>query len=443
MRLRTRLRVSPAVWLTPVMAGLVVLYIASSVTFEAREPYALSLTARSMNALGMIVPVFAAAAAWEGTRLVFGGVWQLAMVRHRVTVATWSILPAIVGGAVVLVVAALLVVTPQGILVPEPLVLLAVGCILVAQVAAGFAIGTRLPRSIAIPVVLLVSFMSFVLPRVAGSAWLRHLSGTSIELCCGTDEALAMGVVLAIVVGSLALVLASVVLVTRHPGSRSDLLAASLPLVVAMAVAMVVAPPSVKPTTVRAGVGDRCLTQRGVEVCLWPEHERMLPDVTRVASEAVAAWTAAGVSVPMVFREGDVDGVEGAARLSVRMGADRDGLLARVTDAVIPADPEGPAPACSLHEPWPSAIAGQYVWAWLTSVAGMEEQPFWVTEDAIPAADLFPDTPPESIVPVREVLARVRAMSPERQARWVDRNIAAYQRCGVMAPLDPLVSAAD
>jgi hypothetical protein len=128
----------------------------------------------------------------------------------------------------------------------------------------------------------------------------------------------------------------------------------------------------------------------------------------------------------------------------VRMGSDRDGLLARVTDAVIPADPEeGPAAACSLHEPWPSAIAGQYVWAWLTSVAGMEEQPFWVTEDAIPAADLFPDTPPESIVPVREVLARVRAMSPERQARWANRNIAAYRRCGVMAPLDPLVSAAD
>jgi hypothetical protein len=435
VRLRTLLSVAPAAWLVPPMLALIWLYIASSVTFEAREPYALYLTARSMNALGMIVPVFAAAAAWEGTRLVRGGVWQLAMVRHRVTVATWSILPAIVGGAVVLVVAALLVVTPQGILVPEPLVLLAVGSILVAQVAAGFAIGTRLPRSIAIPVVLLVSFMSFVLPRVAGSAWLRHLSGTSIELCCGTDEALAMGVVLAIVVGSLALVLASVVLVTRHPGSRSDLLAASLPLVVAMAVAMVVAPPSVKPTTVRAGAGDRCLTERGVEVCLWPEHERMLPAVTRVASEAVAAWTAAGVSVPTVFREGDV---EGAARLSVRMGSDRDGLLARVTDAVIPADPEeGPAPACSLHEPWPSAIAGQYVWAWLTSVAGMEEQPFWVTEDAIPAADLFPDTPPESIVPVREVLARVRAMSPERQARWVDRNIAAYQRCGVMAPLDP------
>jgi hypothetical protein len=441
VRLRTLLSVAPAAWLVPPMLALIWLYIASSVTFEAREPYALYLTARSMNALGMIVPVFAAAAAWEGTRLVRGGVWQLAMVRHRVTVATWSILPAIVGGAVVLVVAALLVVTPQGILVPEPLVLLAVGSILVAQVAAGFAIGTRLPRSIAIPVVLLVSFMSFVLPRVAGSAWLRHLSGTSIELCCGTDEALAMGVVLAIVVGSLALVLASVVLVTRHPGSRSDLLAASLPLVVAMAVAMVVAPPSVKPTTVRAGVGDRCLTERGVEVCLWPEHERMLPAVTSVASEAVAAWTAAGVSVPTVYREGDV---EGAARLSVRMGADRDGLLARVTDAVIPADPEeGPAAACSLHEPWPSAIAGQYVWAWLTSVAGMEEQPFWVTEDAIPAADLFPDTPPESIVPVREVLARVRAMSPERQARWANSNIAAYLRCGVMAPLDPLVSAAD
>ena len=53
------------------------------------------------------------------------------------------------------------------------------------------------------------------------------------------------------------------------------------------------------------------------------------------------------------------------------------------------------------------------------------------------AADLFPDTPPEAIVRVREVLARVRTMSPERQARWANRNIAAYRRCGVMAPLDP------
>ncbi len=66
-----------------------------------------------------------------------------------------------------------------------------------------------------------------------------------------------------------------------------------------------------------------------------------------------------------------------------------------------------------------------------------EVLPTWVLEDVIPSRDLFPDTPPDAIVPVRQVLARVRAMSPERQARWVNRNIAAYWQCGAMAALDP------
>ncbi len=344
--------IAPAAWLVPPMLAIIWLYIASSITFEPREPYSLYLTARSMNVLGLIVPVFAAAAAWEGTRLVRGGVWQLAMVRHRVSVAAWSILPALAGGAVVIVTAALLVVTSQGLLVPEPIVLLAVGSILVAHVAAGFAIGTRLVRSIAIPLVLLASFLSFVLPRVAGSAWLRHMSGTSIELCCGTDQWLDTGVVVAVMGGSLALVLASAVLVTRHRGTRSDFAVASLPLVVAVAVAMLVTPSTVKPTTPRLSVADRCLVDGGVEVCLWPEHEPMLADVASVASEAVAAWTAAGVTVPTVYREGVVDSDDGSAHLYLRMGSGREDILARITDGVIPSDPEeGPTPPCSLDEP--------------------------------------------------------------------------------------------
>ncbi len=441
MRIRTLLRVAPGAWLAPVMVGLLVLYVASSITFGPREPYGLYLTARAMNGLGLIVPVFAGTAAWEGARLVRGGVWGLPMTRHRIAVAAWSFLPAFVGGLIVLVVTTMAVLVPQGLVVPDMVILGSATVILLAQVALGFFIGTIAPRAIAIPVVVLGSFMTFVLPRVAGSAWLRHMSGTTLELCCTTDQVLSPGVVVSIVAISAAILIAVAILLTRRPRMGVYPVVFLVLLIVASGVAMAAAPPTQRPYAERTGTADVCETRDGVTVCVWPEHRELAPRVSRVAAAAVDAWRAAGVTVPTTFREGEVDKSDPlTAGISVRSTNSRNSLIELLAVAVAPHFPVArDEPTCAATHEWRSSIAGPYVWTWLATEAGIDHQSVdnYFGGGARPDSDYFPDAPKSLIVPVLPLLEKVWELPPPAQATWVRRNLRALAQCDVLPPLDP------
>jgi hypothetical protein len=439
MRLATQLRIAPAVWLTPVMTGLVVLYVAQSITFAPREPYVLGLTARAMNVLGLAVPVFAAAAAWEAGRLARGGAWDMPIVRHRLSVAGWAVAPAIVGGSLVILIAVLQVLTYEGLLLPDLGVMALAVALLVSHVLAGFGVGLWLKRVVAVPLVLLVSFAWFVLPRVSQIQWPRHVTGTSLELCCSPYEVLAPVVGAGLLIVAAGLAIAAAVLIVRRPAGRSLAILAATPLVTAIVLGAAVAAEQVGPAAARTDPADACRSGERVTVCVWPEHAPGLPFVVSVADEVVGRWQRAGITVPTVFREGPVADADEAARIRLWARSDRHRVLQELVGAVVPPYWAARPPACARTEPWPSAIASPYLSVWLSTVAGMPEsiRRFQFEGDERPDSDYFADTPREAIVPVRPLVDRVLALPRDEQAAWVEANLEALGRCRVEAPLDP------
>ncbi|GGZ25344.1 hypothetical protein GCM10010387_18580 [Streptomyces inusitatus] len=162
MRLRSLLKTSAALWTAPLWLGIVLLYYiwglhiatgafssqraelhwAPSVVLEATEHfYAFAFALAS--ALG----------AWEAGRLRRDGVWELAPARSRLRIAAEALLPSSVAASLMLVIPAV-----GGLiefrLAPDPRALLpvAVGVgVVLAFSAVGFAVGLRVPRTIAAP----------------------------------------------------------------------------------------------------------------------------------------------------------------------------------------------------------------------------------------------------------------------------------------------------
>lgn len=432
MPLRTTLRTSPGAWLAPAMVGLVWLYASQSITFAHRDPYALGLTARAMNVLGLVVPVFAAAAAYEGVRLARAGVWGLPFGRHRALVALWATAPALVGGALAIVAAALLVLAHEGLWVPDALVVGLAIALLVGWSLAGFAIGACRPRAAVVPAVLMVSFVSFVLPRVLQPVWLLHPFGTSLELCCRADEVLAPEVVLSVLVFAGGLATAALVAIGRRHMTRAAGVACVAIAAGALLVAGLVASPvAMSPTTHRSAGADVCEQGANVRVCVWPEHAGILAATLAPMDGAAGRWASLGVPTPRLVTEGPTVDLPDAVSLPMAAGIDAIGAVDSLARALVP-----PAPPCAETRPWPAGAAFDYLWGWLARTGGVPRDRIGYRGMDTTSGD-HPDVPPDSLPPIGPLVDRVLSLPAEEQGRWAVANLAAMRECSVPAPLEP------
>ncbi len=433
MRLRTILRIMPGAWLTPLMLALVWLYVSQTITLWSREPYTVGLTARAMNVLGLVVPVFAGAAAWEGGRWAGAGLWGLPFVRRRLVVAVWSIAPTFVGGAIVIVAAATQVLLHEGLVLPDLPILSLALTLLAAHVLVGFVLGTAWPRVLAVPLVAVVSLATFVLPRVLEPRWLIHLFGTSLELCCRPDEILSPPVAAAIVLMSGGVLFAAALWIMDRPATWLVRAGAAGTVAVAFAVAAVIAMPiPMSPTTARQGEAVACMDGAHVRLCAWPEHAAQLPADLDAVDRAVSAWSVLGLETPRIITEAPLSELPGARTMALWVDQGPYELVRDLARAMLPT-----RPACGAFQPWPAEAASPYLEVWLAAVAGVPRTAFRFYDDDhdTPDPDEFPDARPETIVPVRPLVDDILALPVEAQSRWANENLAAMRRCSVEAPM--------
>ncbi|EGX60184.1 hypothetical protein SZN_08886 [Streptomyces zinciresistens K42] len=162
MRLRTRLLSSSALWTAPLWLGIVLFYYAwalHSVTGTFSRPRAELHWAASVvldateHFYAFAYALAAALGAWEAGRIRKDGVWDLAPARSRYRIAAGVLAPTVAAASLMLVVpTAMALVEFRPALDPRALLPVAVGIALVCSfTVAGFAIGLRVPRAIAAP----------------------------------------------------------------------------------------------------------------------------------------------------------------------------------------------------------------------------------------------------------------------------------------------------
>lgn len=181
MNLRTSLRASSVKWAAPFALGLSLFYYFANGSAPSNAlSYAPTLTSSAMSTIyGVTYAIAAGLAAWESGRLRLCGVWDLAPARSRYRIAANALAPVL---GLVLLIPALpvaLALGSAGVLpTPGSLRLLAMTWLLcVCHAVLGFAVGLRMPRVFAAPVVTVVVWVLVSFSWSTDPFWIRHVSG--------------------------------------------------------------------------------------------------------------------------------------------------------------------------------------------------------------------------------------------------------------------------
>ncbi|NJO83107.1 MAG: hypothetical protein HC828_09990 [Blastochloris sp.] len=408
------LRISPAIWLSPIIVGLTWLFITDLPPGWA-DPYPLALTSAGASMIRIIAPICAACAAWEGGRLRRAGCFDWPHVRPTAVLVMTMLLPTLVVGMLMVAGALLFKMIETGmVFIPDWRVLSMAIIVLLAHVLLGFAMGVRLPVVVSLPMVFLLSFGWMVIPDTLEPLWLRHLNGNWAS-CCSVDTNLAMQVLIGIFIVAVGMIsMASVLLVQRL--MVWQVLVSIMPLAIGLGVgSYLVQELDSSPTVARDESVLVCSTDQP-RVCVWPEHETRLAEVVALATEASMAWQQAGLIVPDEFTEGAGDD-RGIGSFGFNMETDRDTLFNSLSRSVLP-----PVANCEGQGSVSPREVQTYLVAWLNSVAGMPAEALVARANA----------------QILDTIATVQLLPLEEQQIWFERNLIALEQCGVPPQLEPL-----
>ena len=414
IRLSTMLRVSPAIWLSPIIVGLTWLFI-TGMPPDWVDPYPLALTSAGASAILIVVPICAACAAWEGGRLRRAGWFAWPHVRPMAVLVLTILLPTLVVGLFMIVGSLLFQIITSGFLfLPDWRVLSMAVIVLCAHILLGFAVGVRIPVVVSLPMVFLLSFSWMVITDTLQPFWLRHLNG-GWDSCCIVDTDLSPQVwVSAFIVAIGMISMASVLLLQRLHLWQA--LVSIMPLAIGLGVgAYLVQDLDSSPTVARDESVLVCSTDQP-RVCVWPEHETRLEEVVALATEASTAWQQTGVIVPDEFTEGTGDD-RGIGSFSFSMETDRYTLLNSLSRSLLP-----PVAICEGQGSVSPREVQNYLVAWLNSVAGMPGEAITARANA----------------QILDTIATVQLLSLEEQQIWFERNLIALEQCDVPPQLEPL-----
>ncbi|HJQ87527.1 MAG TPA: hypothetical protein VJ820_08715 [Propionibacteriaceae bacterium] len=410
----TTLRISPAAWFAVPMAIATVLYSAAYQPATS-DGYSVALTAAGTVTMSFIAPFVAVSSAWEASRLRRAGWWGAPHVRSHLTIALWSIAPAVAAGSLALVLSVAAQFRGFDAVVPDLRLVATDLVVIVAHAVAGFALGLRLPIVVAGPIAVIGSYAWMAVPRALEPLWIRHLTG-SFEACCLLQEELAPHALVGALLVASGLMAAALIVIARG-WLRGPIAAAIGSVAIGFGSgALIVSGLGASPAVPRDTADLVCRSRASTELCVWREHADRLNETMQLLSTARSRWQAEGIEVPTVFTEESER--DGAASFGFSLAATRDDLLHGLAYAVA-----APWPPCAESEPYPGGMAVEIVHAWLDYVGGMS------VEDI--AMRLPAETGPGNPTPA-EAVHSLSALSLDERSAWLSANLAAIRQCGIL-----------
>ena len=418
MRTLTMLRINPAVWIAPFLMLLAILATsATSIVPDISDPYPLALTSAGASSIFLVAPVCAACAAWEGGRLRRAGWLSMPHARSTITVAFMSIICILVVGLLSISASLVILLMREGEVVALDLrIITKTFFIIGAHTLLGFAIGTQLPSTVAVPSVLLIDYAWMVLPIAIEPLWLRHLNGAWIS-CCDLASDLAPSAFIGTAIITIGFTGTAILLLRPYLDTFRRVLAV-IPTVIAFGVGALLVQ-GLGPDPIVARTSTLVCSSGEPRVCVWPEHRERLPEVVEIAGAAVKSWRAVGISVPGEFSEQRNPALlpPGASSFGFSSESQRSDILNSLVYSLLP-----PLPACAREGgSFLGGPAQSYVVAWLADTAGISRDEL----ESRFGAD------------IRQTIESVRALPIDQQQAWVARNIAALQKCDVAPQLEP------
>lgn len=414
MRLGTRLRLSPAVWL---FVPLAIAAIAYSGMYPpvTRDPYPIAMAAAGGVTIAFLAPAAAALGAWEAGRLQRGALWTFPHARLRLWVAAGALWPIVAAMWLAVMAGVIVRVLSSSPHVPDARIAGAVGIVLTAHASLGFAIGLWVRPVVAAASILVVDYLWMAMPRSLEPLWLRHLTG-DFSSCCEVTFDLAPVALLgaAAVAGGMlgaAMLLASREFSPLRAVFAAGFLAGSVAIGTTAVNALGPDPVVARdPAELVCGGGDP-------RVCLVPEHRERLSEVVAVAGSAIASWERVGIDVPRRFTESLRDAAQGdAAFMGISTGSTEADVRHAIAYALLPA-----IPACAEEgQSYPGAIARDYLLAWLSLTAGMS------TDDVRDRVGFWGDP---AIPDPTTVALEVIEAGDDTQSDWLAANSRAAVGC--------------
>lgn len=392
-RMASRVRLEPSLRLLPV--SLVLGYLVGVAYDPLPTAYPLAIAIYPHEAVIILAPLGAAAGAWKAGRWRRSG-WRSRPWRRGVGVpAAWEI--SITAGVQVAAYELIVVwvTTAAGRSLPfEPQVLAIAAATIAGWVAVGYAVGWWVRAELALPAVLIGSYLALVYPPAMEPLWLRHLTGT-LGQCCAPSSALDRGAVRAMVLVPVAACIAALLAVCASRRPASAVAAVAVVLLAAVVAVPMVDHLAAEPIAARHGT-VRCTGTP--EVCVWPEQSDDLDRIAAIAGSAAARWAGLGLHAP--------------ARLSPRSS---DLATARAASLqvwehptryeVIQAMASGAVPQRSCRDGVGDIYVSQLVAvAWLTIEGGVEPSLVEARTDPALIADID----------------RLRAADHDAQVRWLE-----------------------
>lgn len=412
--LGTTIRTSPAAWFAIPIAILAGWYVT---LLPVPPGYGVAATGAATGALPFIGAFVAGTASWEGSRLRRGAIWGGPWPRHPIRIGLCAGAPSIIAGwtAVAVAVAVALVTTDS---FPPDLAMVAVGAVdVVAYASIGFAIGVLAPAALAIPVAVLLPMLWLAFTPAMYPVWLRHLTGMFRD-CCSVSEALAPNAVLGSIAVDAGFIVSAAVgsLVALTPRRRALSVAAVLGSALIFGIASVRGM-TYAPVVARDPAALQCTTDRGVSVCLWPEHAMAAQGIRDLITDIRAAWNAVGVAAPASFTEALGPYRPTVAAFILPDPITRDRTIIALADALVP--PTVECPVISAE-----GIAGLYLEGWYAAAAGL-------SNESLAHIDLPADDTNKSLV---DTVKDLREATPVARAKWTATATAATQICTDTAP---------
>lgn len=417
IRLATAIRIMPAFWLAFPVCAFSGWYVT---LLYASDGYAVDATAKATSVIAFVAPFVAACAAWEGARLRRGGVWLLPVVRSRMTLAFWPLLPIVLIGLLAISVAMAVNLVRSHAGLPDARFVAMSALDLGAFAGAGLAAGLLLPFAIAGPLALALPFLWLGFIPAMDPVWLRHMTGMFRD-CCGLSQDLAWPPLAASALVDLGILATAAIAVDCSIRLWSRLAGGLGALGLSVgASAMVVAGMTYAPTVVRDPARLRCETTYGVTVCVWPEHHARADEVTSLVASVRSRWQEAGMTVSAVFTEADAAVAPSNAVVFGFNGDDssRDDIISSLGSGMLPPWPDCPYGAAG-------ATAFEYLRAWYDSAGGMSTDAWdrvWAGPGLWSAED--PNYPPP-----QTIVDDLWAASPDDRRAWVERAEVASQDC--------------
>ena len=415
MRLRTMLRILPAVWLTLPTLILSILYVTKA-TYP--NNYGVAATAGATSSMAFLVGFVAMTAAWEAARLRRGGIWAAPHTRSKLAITIIAVIPSIVLGAVFLLgtVVAASVYGQAGL--PEIRMVIVGFIAICAWSLVGFLAGLRLPMSVSLPSMLLAPFLWFAFVPALPVGWLRHLSGMYRD-CCRIGADIAPAALLAGLIMNVTIIVVALYAIGALRIRWSRIAATAMfvtGVIVSSAFAWSVGP---IPEVARDRSALKCSKVSAAELCLWPEHDSLTQVFRPTLNAVIGELARQELPIPGRWSE-ELAGPSSGDTLSLDLWKpDPDEIRWSIAQGL------APWPACA--EASDLGFSGSSIdvlrgW-WFTVMGGSEamlqENLGWLIAD--PSAS--------GGIPIKALYRTLAAASDTTRVAWLERLTSLIAEC--------------